>query len=47
VKEQALATLGMSAADREAIEKFRRDVVEPSMGSLVISGRNGAAPARR
>jgi putative thioredoxin len=36
VKEQALATLGMSAADREAIEKFRRDVVEPSMGSLVI-----------
>ena len=31
-----MATLGMSAADREAVEKFRRDVVEPSMTSLVI-----------
>lgn len=31
-----MATLGMSAADREAIEAFRRDVVEPSMTSLVI-----------
>src|SRR6195952_193328 len=26
----------MSAADKEAIEKFRRDVVEPSMDALVI-----------
>ncbi len=31
-----MATLGMSAADREAVEAFRRDVVEPSMTSLVI-----------
>ena len=31
-----MATLGMSAADREAVEKFRRDVVEPSLTSLVI-----------
>lgn len=31
-----MATLGMSAADKEAIEAFRRDVVEPSMSSLVI-----------
>jgi len=31
-----VATLGMSAADREAVEAFRRDVVEPSMTQLVI-----------
>lgn len=31
-----MATLGLSAADREAIEAFRRDVIEPSMTSLVI-----------
>jgi len=31
-----VATLGMSAADREAVEVFRRDVVEPSMTQLVI-----------
>ena len=31
-----MATLGMSAAEREAVEAFRRDVVEPSMTSLVI-----------
>lgn len=31
-----MATMGMSAAEREAIEAFRRDVVEPSMTSLVI-----------
>lgn len=31
-----MATLGMSAADREAIETFKRDVIEPSMTSLVI-----------
>ena len=31
-----MATLGMSAGEREALETFRRDVVEPSMTSLVI-----------
>ena len=31
-----MATLGMTEADREAIERFQRDVVEPSMSSLVI-----------
>ena len=31
-----MATLGMSAAEREALEAFRREVVEPSMTSLVI-----------
>ena len=31
-----MATLGMSAADREAVEAFRRNVVEPSMTQLVI-----------
>jgi putative thioredoxin len=31
-----LATLGMSPAEKQAIEDFRRDVVEPSMTSLVI-----------
>ncbi len=31
-----MATMGLSAAEREAIEAFRRDVVEPSMTSLVI-----------
>ena len=31
-----MATLGMSPAEREAIETFKRDVVEPSMTSLVI-----------
>ena len=31
-----MATLGMSAAEREALERFRRDVIEPSMTSLVI-----------
>jgi putative thioredoxin len=29
-------TLGMSAADKQAVEDFRRDVVEPSMTKLVI-----------
>ncbi len=29
-------TLGMSAADKAAVEDFRRDVVEPSMTKLVI-----------
>jgi putative thioredoxin len=31
-----VATLGMSAAEKEALESFKRDVVEPSMDSLVI-----------
>ena len=31
-----MATLGLSAAEREAIETFRRDVIEPSMTSLVL-----------
>jgi putative thioredoxin len=31
-----VATLGLSADEREAVEKFRRDVVEPSMTALVI-----------
>jgi putative thioredoxin len=31
-----VATLGMSAQDKEAVEAFRRDVIEPSMTSLVI-----------
>ncbi|HEV2746826.1 MAG TPA: tetratricopeptide repeat protein [Allosphingosinicella sp.] len=31
-----MATLGMSAAEKEALETFRRDVVEPSMTGLVI-----------
>lgn len=31
-----MATLGMSAAEREAIDGFKRDVVDPSMDSLVI-----------
>ena len=31
-----MATLGMSEAERAAVEKFRREVVEPSMTELVI-----------
>ena len=31
-----MATLGLSAAEREAVEAFRRDVVEPSMHKLVV-----------
>jgi putative thioredoxin len=31
-----VATLGLSEAEREAVERFRRDVVEPSMTSLII-----------
>ena len=31
-----MATLGLSEAEREAVERFRREVVEPSMTSLVI-----------
>ena len=31
-----MATLGLSEAERESIERFQRDVIEPSMTSLVI-----------
>ncbi len=31
-----MATLGMSPAEKTAVETFRRDVVEPSMTSLVV-----------
>ena len=31
-----MATLGMSEAEREAIARFERDVINPSMGGLVI-----------
>ena len=31
-----MATLGMTEAEREAIQRFQRDVIEPSMTSLVI-----------
>ncbi len=32
----AVATLGLSAADKDAVEAFRRDIAEPSMTKLVI-----------
>jgi putative thioredoxin len=35
-KERNVATLGVSEAEREAIQRFQRDVIEPSMASLVI-----------
>ncbi|HYC65799.1 MAG TPA: thioredoxin domain-containing protein, partial [Reyranellaceae bacterium] len=31
-----MATLGLSEAEREAVERFQRDVVDPSMESLVL-----------
>lgn len=31
-----MATLGLSAADKDAVEAFRKDIVEPSMTKLVI-----------
>jgi len=31
-----LATLGMTEAERESIERFERDVIQPSMSALVI-----------
>jgi putative thioredoxin len=31
-----VATLGMSAAEKEALDAFKRDVIEPSMSALVI-----------
>lgn len=35
-KVQGVATLGMSDADREAVGRFERDVITPSMNQLVI-----------
>lgn len=34
--EEPLATLGMTAAEKDAIDAFKRDVIEPSMTKLVI-----------
>ena len=31
-----MATLGLSEAERESIERFERDVIQPSMTALVI-----------
>ncbi len=31
-----MATLGMSEAEREAVERLQRDVIEPSMNALVV-----------
>ena len=31
-----MATLGLSADEQKAVEQFRKDVVEPSMTSLVV-----------
>ena len=31
-----MASLGLSAEDREAVERFRQNVIEPSMSSLII-----------
>jgi putative thioredoxin len=33
---QNVATLGLTEAERESIERFERDVIEPSMNALVI-----------
>ena len=35
-KETVLATLGMSDGERAAVEKFQREVIDPSMDQLVI-----------
>ena len=31
-----MATLGLTEAERDSIERFERDVIQPSMGSLVV-----------
>ena len=31
-----MATLGLSEAEREAIQRFEADVIQPSMTSLVV-----------
>jgi putative thioredoxin len=33
---ESVATLGMSEAEREAVERLKRDVIDPSMESLVL-----------
>jgi putative thioredoxin len=33
---ETVATLGMTEAERESLERFERDVIEPSMSALVI-----------
>ena len=33
---ETVATLGMSETEREAVERLQRDVIEPSMTSLVL-----------
>ncbi len=42
-----MATLGMTEAEREAVERFKRDVVEPSMTALLLldfwTERSGAS----
>jgi putative thioredoxin len=35
-KERSVATVGVSEAERAAIERFQREVIEPSMNALVI-----------
>jgi len=36
VRTGTVATLGLTEAERESIERFERDVIQPSMTSLVI-----------
>src|SRR5436190_23698312 len=36
VETSIVATLGLSEAERESIERFERDVIQPSMTALVI-----------
>jgi putative thioredoxin len=35
-RRMTLATLGLTETEKQAVEAFRRDVVEPSMGALVL-----------
>ena len=35
-QDRIVATLGLSEAERESIERFERDVIQPSMSALVI-----------
>ena len=36
VETGTMATLGLSEAERESIERFERDVIQPSMTGLVV-----------
>lgn len=36
IGETNVATLGMSAAEKEALDAFKRDVIDPSMSALII-----------